>query len=84
MNRCHDRHTPVYKIKYKPVTFGGNVSEWLVCETCFGRQEFFGATEEIESIASLQNCIELGLDINHLSIMTGTVTKKLKNCLLIN
>ena len=79
MNSCNDRHEPIYKIKYKPLTFGGNVSEWLVCERCFGKQEFFGASEEIESIVSLRDCIEIGLEINHLSIMTGTVTKKLKN-----
>ncbi|MGY5148170.1 MAG: hypothetical protein ACW9W4_09260 [Candidatus Nitrosopumilus sp. bin_7KS] len=84
MNFCNDRHEPIYKIKYKPVTFDGNVIEWLVCEKCFGRQEFFGASEEIESIVSLRDCMDLGLKIDHLSIMTGTVTKKLKNCLIIN
>jgi hypothetical protein len=84
MNFCNDRHEPIYKIKYKPLTIGGNVSEWLVCERCFGRQEFFGAAEEIESIVSLRNYFEIGLKIEHLSIMTGTVTKKLKNHLLVN
>jgi len=84
MNSCNDRHEPIYKIKYKPLTFGGNTSEWFVCERCFGKQEFFGAAEEIESITSLRNCVEIGLEIKHLSIMTGTVTKKLKNRLLTN
>ena len=84
MNSCNDRHEPIYKIKYKPLTIGGNISQWLVCEKCFGRQEFFGASEEIESIISLKNCIEIGLEIEHLSIMTGTITKKLKNLLLTN
>ncbi len=84
MNSCNDRHDPIYKIKYKPLIFGGHVSEWLVCERCFGRQEFFGAAEEIESIVSLRDYIEIGLNIEHLSIMTGTVTKKLKNQLLVN
>ena len=84
MNSCNYRHEPIYKIKYKPLTLGGNVSEWLVCEKCFGRQEFFGAAEEIESITSLRDCIEIGLEIGHLSIMTGTVTKKLKNHLLVD
>lgn len=84
MNSCNDRHDPIYKIKYKSLTPGGNVSEWLVCEKCFGRQEFFGSAEEIESIVSLGDCIEIGLKIEHLSIMTGTVTKKLKNSLLGN
>ena len=51
---------------------------------CFGRQEFFGAAEEIESIISLRDCIEIRLKIERLSIMTGTVTKKLKNHLLAN
>lgn len=84
MNSCNDRHDPIYKIKYKSLTPDGNVSEWLVCEKCFGRQEFFGSAEEIESIVSLGGCIEIGLKIEHLSIMTGTVTKKLKNSLLGN
>ena len=84
MNSCNDRHKPIYKIKYKPLTLGGYASEWLVCERCFGKQEFFGAAEEIESIVSLRDCIEIGLEIQHLSIMTGTVTKKLKNQLLVN
>jgi hypothetical protein len=84
MNSCNDRHKPIYKIKYKPLTIGGNVSEWLVCEKCFGRQEFFGAAEEIESIISLRDCIEIGLEIEHLFIVTGTVTKKLKTHLLVN
>jgi hypothetical protein len=84
MNSCNNRHDPIYKIKYKPLTLGGNISEWLVCEKCFGRQEFFGSAEEIESIISLRDRIEIGLKIEHLPIMTGTVTKKLKNHLLVN
>jgi hypothetical protein len=84
MNSCNGRHEPVFKIKYKPLTFGGNASEWLVCEKCFGRQEFFGAAEEIESIVSLRDCIKIGLEIKHLSVITGTVTKKLKNHLHVN
>jgi len=84
MNSCNDRHKPIYKIKYKTLTLGGRASEWLVCERCFGKQEFFGAAEEIESIISLSDYIEIGLEIEHLDIMTGTVTKKLKNHLLAN
>ena len=84
MNSCDDRHKLIYKIKYKPLTLGGHTGEWLVCERCFGKQEFFGASEEIESIVSLRDYIEIGLEIQHLSIMTGTVTKKLKNHLLSN
>jgi hypothetical protein len=82
MNYCNDRHEPVYKITYKHLPFGGSVYGWLVCERCFGKQEFFGAVEEIESITSLRNYVEIGLHIDHLSIMTGTVTKKLKNYLI--
>jgi len=84
MNSCDDRHKLIYKIKYKPLTLGGHASEWLVCERCFGKQEFFGAAEEIESIVSLRDCIEIRLEIDHLSTMTGTVTQKLKNHLLSN
>ncbi len=83
MNNCHDRHDPMYKIKYKPQQFGGLMSEWLVCEKCFGRQEFFGESEEIESIISLRDFTEIKLEIDHLSIMTRTVTKKLKKILLV-
>ena len=78
MNRCHDRHEPMYKIKYKTLTVGGLRSEWLVCEKCFGRKEFFGGAEEIESITSLRNFTEIKLEIDNLSVMTNTVTKKLK------
>ena len=84
MNYCDDGHDPIYKIKYNPVSFGGYASEWLVCEKCFGRQEFFGAAEEIESITSLKNYEHIGLTLDHLSVMTRTLTKKLKNVLLIN
>jgi len=54
MSSCDDRHEPIYKIKYNPLTVDGNIGEWLVCEKCFGRREFFGASEEIESIISLK------------------------------
>jgi len=51
----------MYKIKYKPRTLRGLMSEWLVCEKCFGKQEFFGGAEEIESINSLRNLLRLNL-----------------------
>ena len=84
MNQCNDRHESTYKIKYKPTKLGGIMSEWLVCENCFGKKEFFGKAEEIESIISLRNHNEIRLEINHLSILTNTVTKKLKKILLLN
>ena len=84
MNSCNDRHEPIYKIKYKLLTIGENIGEWLVCEKCFGQQEFFGAVEKIKSIISLRNSFEIGLKIEHIYIITGTVTKKLKNHLLVN
>jgi len=84
MNQCNERHNPTYKIKYKPTELGGITNEWLVCENCFGKKEFFGKAQEIESITSLHNYDEIRLEVDHLSIMTNTVTKKLKNILLLN
>lgn len=84
MNYCNDRHEPVYKIKYKPIRLGAIPSEWLVCENCFGKEEFFGAIDEIESIVSLRNFSEIRLNIDHLLIMTRTISKKLKKILSVN
>ena len=84
MNSCNDRHEPVYKIKYKPIQLGAVPSEWFVCEHCFGKEEFFGAVDEIESIVSLRNFSEIRLDIDHLLIMTRTISKKLKKMLSAN
>jgi len=83
MNNCHDRHDLIYKVKYKPTTPGGLSSEWLVCEKCFGKEEFFGSAQEIESIVSLRNYTEIRLSIDHLHVMTGAVTNKLKKILSI-
>ena len=81
MNYCYDRHTPIYKIKYKPSKHGGMSSEWSVCEKCFGKSEFFGLINEIESIISLQNSQEIKFKIEHISIMTQTITEKItKTC----
>jgi len=77
-NSCDDRHEPIYKIKYDHLTLVGNTGQWLVCEKCFRRQEFFGVTEETESIVSLRNCIDIGLEIEPLFMMTGTVPKNSK------
>ncbi len=81
MNYCYDRHDPMYKIKYKPIHPNTISNEWLVCENCFGKQEFFGASDEIESIVSLRDSLKIPLEIDQLSIMTRTVSKKLKQIL---
>jgi len=81
LNYCYDRHTPVYKIKYKPTHSGGISSEWSVCEKCFGKPEFFGSINEIESIISLEKSQEIKFQIEHISIMTKTITKKIKQAL---
>jgi len=84
MNYCYDRHDPMYKIKYKPTSLNAVPNEWLVCENCFGKQEFFSAVDEIESIVSLRNSLKIPLEIHHLLIMTKTMSKKLKKILLVN
>ena len=84
MNYCYDGHTPIYKIKYKPTQPDGHYPEWLVCEKCFGKPEFFGSINEIDSIISLRNSQEIRFKIEHISIMTQTVTAKLKKILLVN
>ena len=58
--------------------------ETFILELFFSSGSGFVSTKEIESIVSLRDCIEIGLEIDHLSIMTGTVAKKLKNHLLVN
>ena len=82
MNFCNDRHTPLYKVKYRPITLGGNKMEWFVCERCFGKKEFFGVAEEIESIISLRNHEDLGMNVEHILVMTNTVTHKIRDNLL--
>lgn len=77
MNKCHDRHEITYKIKYKPLSPRQPSPEWCVCEKCFGKPEFFGAVNEIEVITSLKNCLEVKLEIEHLSIMTSTIASKI-------
>ena len=81
MNTCYDGHTPIYKIKYNPNQPKGLSQEWLVCEKCFGKPEFFGSINEIESIVSLHSTQEIRLKIEHISIMTHTITAKLKKSL---
>ncbi|MFQ5475412.1 MAG: hypothetical protein ACE5DT_00085 [Nitrosopumilus sp.] len=84
MNYCYDRHTPIYKIKYKPNQPKGLSQEWLVCEKCFGKPEFFGSINEIESIVSLHSSQEIRFKIEHISVMTQTITEKLKKNLRTN
>ncbi|NQV38984.1 MAG: hypothetical protein HQ505_00330 [Nitrosopumilus sp.] len=82
MNYCDSQHHPIYKIKYKSTTLDDTIPEWIVCEICFGKPEFFGRSEEIESIISLRSTVTL--EIDHLSSMTRTLAKKLKKNLLVN
>jgi len=84
MNICHDEHYPQYKITYKSNSIGGIDDEWLVCEECFGKQEFFGIADEIKSIVSLRTHRGIQLEIDNLSIMTRTVSRKLKKSLLVH
>ncbi|MCV0430189.1 hypothetical protein [Nitrosopumilus sp.] len=81
MNSCNNNHNPLYKIKYK--TTRGNVSEWVVCEQCFGKQDFFACSEEIESIVSLRDS-SLDMKVEQLSILTEIMTKKLRKILLVS
>ena len=77
MNTCYDRHDPKYKIKYKSSKSGGHSSIWLVCEKCFGKPEFFGSINEIESIISLEHSKEIKFKIEHISIMTEKIGEKI-------
>jgi len=81
LNYCNDRHEPAYKIKYKSTQPGGIPSEWSVCEYCFGKSEFFGSINEIESIISLRQSQEIRFHIEHIAIMTRTLTEKIKKAL---
>ena len=81
MNYCHEHHVPMYRITYNPTKIDGKLSEWLVCEECFGKQEFFGVSQEIESIIPL-SFTKMRHDIAHLSFMTKTMTTKLKHVLI--
>ncbi len=84
MNTCYDRHTPKYKIKYKPSRSGNQSSIWLVCERCFGKPEFFGSINEIESIVSLENSQEIKFKIEHISLMTEKIGEKILKRLRIH
>lgn len=83
MNYCHDHHAPMYKITYNPTKFDGKISEWFVCDKCFGKQEFFGESKEIESIIPLGTLTGMRHNIDQLSLMTRTMTTKLKHVLVV-
>ncbi len=84
MNTCYNRHNPKYKIKYKTSRTGGLPSVWLVCEKCFGKPEFFGSINEIESIISLENSQEIKFKIEHISLMTEKIGEKILKHLRIH
>ena len=77
MNTCYDRHDPKYQIKYKSSRPRSLPSTWLVCEKCFGKPEFFGSINEIESIVSLENSQEIRFKIEYISLMTETIGEKI-------
>ncbi len=83
MNTCYDKHTPKYKIKYKPSRSGSQSSIWLVCERCFGKPEFFGSINEIESIISLERSQEIKFQIEHISLMTEKIGEKIQKHLRV-
>lgn len=78
MNICDSQHSPSYKIEYKPNSKNEQSLEWFVCENCFGKDAYFGSANEIESIVSLKKSYEIRLEIEYLSLMTSTVTSKLR------
>ncbi len=65
MNNCNEQHSLMYKITYKSTVLNSTTNEWLVCEKCFGKEEFFGKSGEIESITSLRNLSKIRLELDH-------------------
>jgi len=78
MNNCNDQHSPMYKITYKPTTLTNVSNEWLVCEKCFGKEEFFGKSGEIESIISLRNSNKIRLELDDPSTVTEIISETQK------
>ena len=78
MNNCDDQHSPMYKITYKPTSLSSVANEWLVCEKCFGKEEFFGKSGEIESIISLRNSSKIRLELDHPSHVTEIISETQK------
>ncbi len=82
MNFCHNGHKPLYKIKYKSDNLDIFFDEWFVCDQCFGKPDFFGASGEIESIIPIDSYLEMILEIDNLSKMTNAVTAKFQKILV--
>ena len=78
MNNCDDQHTPIYKITYKPTALDNVSDEWFVCEKCFGKEEFFGKSGEIESIISLRNSNKIRLELDDPSTVTEIISETQK------
>ncbi|MBC8516883.1 MAG: hypothetical protein H8D31_06570 [Nitrosopumilus sp.] len=78
MNNCDDEHSPMYKITYKPTTLSNISNEWFVCEKCFGKEEFFGKSSEIESITSLCNSSKVRVKLDHSSPVTEIISETQK------
>ena len=78
MNNCNDQHSPMYKITYKPTVLTSVDNEWLVCEKCFGKEEFFGKSGEIESITSLRNSSKIRLELEQSSPVTEIIPETQK------
>ena len=78
MNNCNDQHSPMYKIIYKPTALDSVSNEWLVCEKCFGKEEFFGKSGEIESITSLRNSSKIRLELEQSSLVTEIIPETQK------
>ena len=53
MNLCEDRHTPDFKVTYKPAKGCNYRPEWLVCGNCLENKRHFGSEEMIESVVPL-------------------------------
>jgi hypothetical protein len=68
----------MYKITYKPTTLTNVSNEWLVCEKCFGKEEFFGKSGEIESITSLRNSNKIRLEHDDPSTVTEIISETQK------
>lgn len=84
MSYCNSEHVPIYKITYKPNVTSDSPLEWLVCENCFGKEDFFGSSNEIESIVSLKKSLEIRLHIEKLAKQTSTMTSKIRKNLQEN
>jgi len=55
-----------------------------VCEKYFGKPEFFGSINEIDSITSLEPSQEIRFKIEHISIITEKIGEKILKHLSIH